>query len=105
MYWCCHLCQDYRKKRNFVGWRNIDHVLDQESEIVEVSREFPRRVMAVAAFQSPMPLSGSSQQAGLETAFPKHYSLGCNILYFRLLAHSCTEAYTSLFFFFLSLDS
>lgn len=87
------------KKSNFVGWRNKDHILDQESVIVEVSREFPRRVMAVAAFQSLMPLSGISQQAGLETAFPKRHSLGCNILCLHVLSHSCTEAYTSLFFF------
>lgn len=50
------------KKSNFVGWINKDHILDQESAVVEVSSKFPRRVMAAAAFQSPMPLLGSSQQ-------------------------------------------
>lgn len=94
------------KKFNFNGWRNKDRILDRASVIVEVSSEFPRRVMAAAAFQSPMPLSRSNQQAGLETAFHKHHSLGYNILCLHLLAHSCTEAYTSLLFFlFLSLDS
>lgn len=92
------------KKSSFVGWRNKDPVFDRESVIVEVSSKFPRRVMAAAAVQNLVALSGSSQQAGLETAFHKHHSLEYNILCLHLLAYSCTEAYTSLFFF-LSLDS
>lgn len=62
--------------------------------------------MAAAAFQSPMPLSGSSQQAGLETAFQEHHSLGYNILCLHLLAQLYKRIHFTHFGgFFLSLDS
>lgn len=88
-----------KKRQNLFAWRNKDHLLDQESVIVEVGGELPRRVMAVPPFQSTSCLWRSSCQAGLETAFPEHPSLRRSVLCLHLFAHSFAEPYALLPFF------